>query len=281
MSSGQSRSNLSTSKSTFEFSEAFSQGALDAVEHLAGVLAGDDPPVHVDLALLGNDVDLGPAPDRRHDDRRRSDQRVIQARKPALDVVLYDSEHLRHLVDGVVALVGDGAVSRLSVGPEPEPRAPFVRHHYPEIGGFTDDGPGHGHVRVDEGQYPLEGALFVHGGAQDDVGRQLLGIPGAFFYGVEHRRQRSLRVASPAAIEPVARVGRLQRVLHAPQGDRVHVRLEEQGVLGLAHAQLRYYVLPIGEHRLPVRRRDRPFGTSARRSPRSHALPWRLPRRTG
>ncbi len=78
--------------------------------------------------------------------------------KSALYVLLYDTQHLRHLVDGVVSLVGNRAVSRLAVGLEPEPRAPFVRHHYPQIGGFSHDGARHGHVRVEEGQYSLVGA---------------------------------------------------------------------------------------------------------------------------
>src|SRR5215208_3091007 len=214
----------------------FPYGAHDTVKHLAGILAGDDPPVYLDRALLRDYVDLGSAPDRRHDDRRWTYQRVVQRCKPALYVLLYDTQHLRHLVDGVVSLVGNRAVSRLAVGLEPEPRAPFVRHHYPQIGGFSDDGARHGHVRVEEGQYSLVGALLVHRGAQDDIRRQLLRVPGALFHGVEHRRQGALRVARPPAVEPTVRVGGLQRVLHAPQGDRVHMRLEQQSVLGPAHA---------------------------------------------
>ena len=134
-------------------------------------------------------------------------------------------EHRPHRRDRIDAEVGAGAVGRETRRLDLEGDEALVRDRDDLLGRLRHD-RGIGRRAADERLGADAADLLVGDGGHDHVATEAFADRGG---ADEHRRrERSLHVAGPAAVEAAVPHRRRERALHPGDTDRVHVRVQEQ-----------------------------------------------------
>ena len=168
---------------------------------------------------------LLPALDHRGVERSGAEQRMAVARAQARVELGDPGEHRPHRRDRVDAEVGARAVGREARRLDLERDEALVRDRDDLLGRLGHD-RGVGRRAADERLGADAADLLVGDGGHDHVAPEALANRGG---ADEHRRrERSLHVARPAAVEAAVPHGRRERALHPGDADRVHVRVQEQ-----------------------------------------------------
>ena len=197
------------------------------IERALGVLDRQDAAVDLDRAVVGNRVDADAPRDRADAERRMAAEWVrSESRHHLAGIGLQSTQHPRHVVKGVVALVRLRAVRRPALRDAPPAGRSLVSNDDVELRRLGDDR----HIRrtieqlrpasrrrdlraaaavghaAGVSRRPMRGpskAVLLVYRAGEDHGRPalrlFLGEPG---HGRNHRGHASLDVARPAAIQP-------------------------------------------------------------------------------
>ena len=138
-------------------------------KHLGGTIAGHEAAVDLDLAAVGHDVDSGPASDGSDVPGGVAQHRVGAGGQVGFEAAGERGQRPGHVLDGVVALLGHGAVGGDAVGAHAPTHGPLLGRDDLQLGRLADHrrvdrGPPFGHdLRADHHD------LFAHGTGQAEV----------------------------------------------------------------------------------------------------------------
>ena len=204
------------------------QRRVDMLKHLSGGIAGHEAAVDLDLATVGHDVDSGPAADGSDVPGGVAEHRVGAGGQVGVEAAGERGQRLGHVLDGVVALLGHGAVGGDAVGSDAPTHGPLLGGDDLQLGrlahhGRVDRRASFGHdLRTDHHD------LFAHGAGQAEVHGEV-GIRRRCLEDVQHGRHAALGIGRAAAVEAAVGDPRVEGVGHWVQADGVEVALEHQG----------------------------------------------------
>ena len=220
---------------------------VDAVVLLHRVLTRQDAPLHPERALVRHDVDGRAALDHAHVERRPPDEGMRVLQRGRRDFLLQRADHAAGAVDGALTQPGRGAVRRLAAHAQTPAHVAALHRHQAQPRRLPHDGAVRAEAALDQVQAADAKCLLADAGREGQFPRQRFPLRDYGLQRQQHRRQGSLVVAGPEAVEDVAFLAHGEGVLrpvHRLHG--IHVGGDEQRGAGTT-------TLHAGQHVVAVR----------------------------